>query len=243
MKFKLYFVFALLFSTLLANAQDSVVNYNNANIRNAGRYNPIIPAKHARINELMYGECRRLGSVVGEIKMYAGNTAPQGWLMCQGQVLTISQYPELFAVVGSVYGGNGTTTFALPDMRGRFPLGASASRSIGTTGGAETVSLTEAQLPAHTHAIQGEVKVGVADQEGNASAAPNSVLGSRALETSLSPPTRIEVYVPGGGATFNSGNKLGAVSHNLTAASVGSNTAVGIMPPFLSISYMICAGR
>lgn len=184
---------------------------------------------------------------IGSIVLFAGTFAPQGWFDCSGQLLPINQYQALFSILGTTYGGNGSTTFGLPDLRGRVPVGATGqgtgltNRQLGQTFGTESVTLTAAQMPAHTHAIQGEVKVGVADQEGNASAAPNSVLGSRALETSVSPPTRIEVYVAGGAATFNSGNKLGAVSHNLAAAAVGSNQPTSIVQPSLGLRYIICA--
>ena len=91
----------------------------------------------------------------GMIQMFAGTTEPAGWLFCDGTTYNVSDYPELAAVLGSTYGGDGENTFAVPDMRGRFPLGVSASHALATPGGAETVTLTAAQsgMRAHTHAV------------------------------------------------------------------------------------------
>lgn len=94
---------------------------------------------------------------LGEIRMFAGDYAPQDWAFCDGQVLQISEYTQLFALIGVVYGGDGQTTFALPDMRGRVPVSAGPATAgtyvMGQSGGAETVTLTSANLPAHTHAV------------------------------------------------------------------------------------------
>lgn len=93
---------------------------------------------------------------VGEISYVAFNFAPEGWFKCDGQILPINQYQALYALIGTSYGGNGTTTFALPDMRGRVPVhqgqhpGGSAY-TLGQTGGIENTTLTVNQLPAHTH--------------------------------------------------------------------------------------------
>ena len=93
---------------------------------------------------------------VGEIRMFAGNFAPRGWAFCDGQLLAVSQNDALFSLLGTIYGGDGRTTFALPDMRGRIPLhqgtGPGLSpRRIGARGGQETVTLTTNQLPSHSH--------------------------------------------------------------------------------------------
>ena len=90
--------------------------------------------------------------------MFGGNFAPRGWALCNGQLLSISQNNMLFALIGTTYGGDGVTTFALPDLRGRVPVhqGTGPGLStyiIGQTGGSETVTLTGNQLPAHTHAV------------------------------------------------------------------------------------------
>ena len=88
---------------------------------------------------------------VGEIRMFAGNFAPAGWMFCEGQLLPISEYEVLFNLIGTTYGGDGQTTFALPDLRGRLPVHAGNGVIQAETGGSESVSLTVQQLPAHGH--------------------------------------------------------------------------------------------
>jgi microcystin-dependent protein len=92
---------------------------------------------------------------VGEIRQFAGNFAPVNWMLCNGQVLPIDQYEVLYTLIGTTYGGDGVTTFALPNLQGRFPIhfgtGGGATYVIGQSGGVENVTLTTPQLPAHTH--------------------------------------------------------------------------------------------
>lgn len=96
---------------------------------------------------------------VGEMRMFAGNFAPRGWAFCDGQLLAVSQNDALFSLLGTVYGGDGRTTFGLPDLRGRIPIHAGTGpglspRRLGSKGGAEKVTLTVNQLPSHTHVMQ-----------------------------------------------------------------------------------------
>jgi microcystin-dependent protein len=88
---------------------------------------------------------------VGEIRMFAGNFAPAGWMFCEGQLLPISEYETLFNLIGTTYGGDGQSTFALPDLRGRLPLHFGNGFTLAETGGAETITLTVSQIPAHSH--------------------------------------------------------------------------------------------
>ncbi|WP_224371934.1 phage tail protein [Hyalangium versicolor] len=95
---------------------------------------------------------------VGEIRLFSGNFAPRGWAFCEGQLLSIAQNQALFAILGTTYGGNGQTTFALPDLRGRYPMqpgqGPGLSpRTLGEQGGVETVTLVANQMPAHNHSL------------------------------------------------------------------------------------------
>jgi microcystin-dependent protein len=93
---------------------------------------------------------------IGSIILFAGNFAPRGWAFCNGQILSIAQNTALFSLLGTTYGGNGQTTFALPDLRGRAAIHAGqgpglAAYDLGQNGGTETVTLSAAQMPAHTH--------------------------------------------------------------------------------------------
>src|SRR5712692_9369441 len=92
---------------------------------------------------------------VGEIRMFGGNFAPAGWMFCEGQLLPISQYDTLFNLIGTTYGGDGQSTFALPDLRGRIPLHFGNGFTLAETGGVEDVTLTVSQIPAHSHALLG----------------------------------------------------------------------------------------
>jgi microcystin-dependent protein len=90
---------------------------------------------------------------VGEIRMFAGNFAPAGWMFCEGQLLPISENEILFQLIGTTYGGDGQSTFALPDLRGRLPMHQGNGFILAETGGAEQITLTVSQIPAHTHAF------------------------------------------------------------------------------------------
>jgi microcystin-dependent protein len=88
---------------------------------------------------------------IGEIRMFAGNFAPAGWLFCEGQLLPISENEALFQLIGTTYGGDGESTFGLPDLRGRLPIHQGNGFILAETGGAEEITLTVNQIPAHTH--------------------------------------------------------------------------------------------
>lgn len=88
---------------------------------------------------------------VGEIRMFAGNFAPAGWMFCEGQLMPISENETLFQLIGTTYGGDGESTFALPDLRGRVPIHQGNSFILAETGGVEEVTLTVQQLPSHSH--------------------------------------------------------------------------------------------
>ena len=90
---------------------------------------------------------------IGEIRMFAGNFAPAGWMFCEGQLLPISEYETLFNLIGTTYGGDGQSTFALPDLRGRLPLHFGNGFTLAETGGVEEVTLTVSQIPAHSHPL------------------------------------------------------------------------------------------
>jgi microcystin-dependent protein len=102
---------------------------------------------------------------IGEIRMFAGNFAPNGWEFCSGQLIPIAENETLFVLIGTTYGGDGQTTFALPDLRGRLPVhqgtgGGLSTYAVGQSGGVEDVTLTTQQIPSHGHTLQCTATVG-----------------------------------------------------------------------------------
>lgn len=97
---------------------------------------------------------------VGELRLFAGNFAPAGWAFCAGQLLPISENETLFNLIGTTYGGDGETTFALPDLRGRVPIHQGGGFVPAASGGSEDVTLTVQQIPAHTHALLATTNAG-----------------------------------------------------------------------------------
>ncbi len=90
---------------------------------------------------------------IGEIRMFGGNFAPTGWAFCNGQLMAISENDTLFALIGTTYGGDGQSTFGLPDLRGRLPVHQGSGYTIGELSGSEDVTLTSSQLPQHSHPL------------------------------------------------------------------------------------------
>jgi microcystin-dependent protein len=155
---------------------------------------------------------------VGEIRMVGFNFAPQGWALCNGQLLAISQYDTLFNLIGTTYGGDGQQTFALPDLQGRIPFhqgsGAGNNLVIGQRSGTETVTLISNQLPTHTH-------VPAASSSAGAQSAPT---GGYWAQSSL------EEY------------STEAAAHSMAATAVGTagnNQPHDNLPPYLVINFVI----
>lgn len=92
---------------------------------------------------------------VGEIRMFAGNFAPAGWMFCEGQLLPISENETLFNLIGTTYGGDGQSTFAMPDLRGRIPVHQGNGFILAETGGVEDITITISQIPSHSHVFMG----------------------------------------------------------------------------------------
>jgi microcystin-dependent protein len=162
---------------------------------------------------------------IGEIRMFAGNYAPDGWAICNGQLLSISANSALFSVIGTNYGGNGTTTFALPDLRGRAPIHQGNGHTLGQQGGTEQVTLTSTQIPSHTHtailALPVYAGVGNADTPiGNVPA----VNVARANEFNTT-----------------SNGSMGTVDYTASSATtpVGSSQPHDNMKPYMVINYII----
>lgn len=135
---------------------------------------------------------------VGEIRMFAGNFAPAGWMFCEGQLLPISENETLFQLIGTTYGGDGQETFALPDMRGRIPIHQGNGFILAETGGAEHITLTVAQIPSHSHPL-----IGSADPA-NSRAPAGQVLGRTPAEAFASEfiaePLSSQAVAPVGGS-------------------------------------------
>jgi microcystin-dependent protein len=105
---------------------------------------------------------------VGEIRIFAGNFAPVGWAFCDGQLMAISQNETLFNLIGTTYGGDGQSTFGLPDLRGRIPIHMGNGFTLAENGGVETVTLTTNQVPVHTHPLLASVQpAGQSNPQGN----------------------------------------------------------------------------
>lgn len=156
---------------------------------------------------------------VAEIRIFGGNFAPRGWAFCDGQLLPISQNTALFSLLGTTYGGDGRTTFALPDLRGRSPLHQGqgpglSSRQLGEPAGVENVTLTQSQIPVHTHALA----------SGGAAVATNPG-GNR-----FGQPASAKIYGPATSMVPMSAAAIG---------SAGQNQAHGNRQPYLVLSFII----
>lgn len=169
---------------------------------------------------------------IAEIKMFGGTFAPRGYAFCSGQILSIAQNTALFSLVGTTYGGNGQTTFALPDLRGRCPVHPGQGPglpvvSLGEQAGTPNVTLTTNQMPAHTHALTG------------ASAAMPCSSGGGTLDD----PTGA---IPSGSASHEdyaaAGSSTGVMASAPVSGSVGltgGNQPFSVMQPYLGINFII----
>lgn len=148
---------------------------------------------------------------IAEIRIFAGNFAPRGWAFCDGQLLEISQNTALFSLIGTTYGGDGRTTTALPNMQGRAPMGPGrgpglTARSLGQRVGAQTVTLSEGQIPSHTHTARATTAPGSENTPGNTSAMSRTIGSNTAYSNSETPATALEaaaVGTAGGGGAHN----------------------------------------
>jgi len=154
---------------------------------------------------------------VGEIRMFAGNFAPAGWMFCEGQLLPISEYETLFNLIGTTYGGDGQSTFALPDLRGRLPIHQGNGFTLAETGGAEDITLTVSQIPAHTHPYLATTSAGTTNAPGG------NVLGALSVAGS-------EVYIPAAGTAAMAANAIG---------STGGSQPHSNFQPYLCIDFII----
>ena len=151
----------------------------------------------------------------GLIEPFAGSTVPAGFLLCDGTAVSRTVYATLYAVIGDTFGaGDGETTFNLPDLSGRVPLGVSQSHALGSTGGSETVTLTESELPAHTHEVP---QHGHADTIGATTPAFSHTITQPAFK-----------YTNSGAGNAYSGSNIKPYTSTTTAnATRSTNVAVG----------------
>jgi microcystin-dependent protein len=160
---------------------------------------------------------------IAEIRIFAGNFAPRGWAMCDGQLMAISQNTALFSLLGTYYGGDGKSNFALPNLQGRAPLqqGQGPGLSdyvLGEAGGEPTVTLLQTEIPQHTHTVQ------CANSDGTATTPAGGVWAIAATRRST-----LNLYTTSGGATMS------ATAFNLAGGNLPHNN----MMPYLALTFII----
>ena len=161
---------------------------------------------------------------IAEIKLFGGNFAPRSWAFCDGQTIPVAQNTALFSLLGTIYGGNGRTDFALPDLQGRFPMHAGAGagltrRNIGARGGSATVTLSESHLPSHSH---GTGKMAV-DDKADAKTADGALFANEPTGTS---------------AIFTDAAAVNVNMDKVTEG-VGGGQAISNQPPYTAIYFVI----
>ena len=167
--------------------------------------------------------------MISEVRLMATNFCPRGWAPADGQILAIANHETLFSLLGTMYGGDGRTTFALPDLRGRVPISVGvgpglSDRRMGQKGGSENVTLNQAQLPSHTHGAAGQVMATTTPAN-----SPNPAGNRPALATSGA------IYSDDGSGSA----AMASDSVSVTVQPTGGGTAVPNMQPFLTMRYCI----
>jgi microcystin-dependent protein len=160
--------------------------------------------------------------MIGEIRMFAGNFAPRSWAFCEGQLLPINQNQALFSILGTTYGGDGRTTFALPDLRGRVSMHPGngpglTSRRLGEKSGSETNTLNENQMPSHGHSIPMPAPIAKGDTSGDTDSEASD---DGFVKASLS--------------------KTQTQTFTLDADHAGGNQPINNVQPFTCVNYIIC---
>ena len=181
---------------------------------------------------------------IGEITLFAGNFAPRNTALCQGQILSISQNTALFSILGTTYGGNGQTTFALPDLRSRAPIGQGqgpglSNISLGEQSGTETATLLTTNMPAHTHTATFDGATSTLNAATAKATLQAAAVGSVLAKSVDNVGTALPlIYAPSGTATSAALGGLN-VAGTVTNAIAGGSQPFSIRDPYLGINYII----
>ena len=185
-----------------------------------------------------------MDGTMAEIRMFAADFAPRTWALCNGQFLSIAQNQALFSLLGTTFGGNGTTTFCLPDFRGRIPVGTGVSNfgtttTLGEVHGAEVVTLTTNHLPAHNHptSIAGEIAVKVKNAIANQSTPSSSSYLAIPARSAGRAKTKVKGFGTTAGTVTLHPNSVQATADTQNA---GGNQPHGNVQPSLGLNYIIC---
>ncbi|WCN38336.1 phage tail protein [Aneurinibacillus uraniidurans] len=186
-----------------------------------------------------------MDAFIGTILPWAVNWAPVGWLPCNGQQLNINQYQALYSLIGTQYGGNGTTTFNLPDLRGRVPVGMGQQAGgtnfvIGTTGGVESSTLTINQLPPHNHTFSGTANVSLGAPANAAAPTTNTPAANTSLSVAKDSTGDVANIYNTSAPTMMTATMNVATTVNGTTAVSGNGQSFSNMQPYQVINYIIC---
>ncbi|MGJ1433667.1 phage tail protein [Sphingobacterium spiritivorum] len=184
---------------------------------------------------------------IAEVRGFAGNFPPAGWFFCDGKLLSINDYQVLYSVIGTTYGGDGVNTFSVPDLRGRVPIGTGQGLGLtnvvlGQVMGTETVTLSSAQLPVHTHnAVVNATNVPFAIKVSPAAATLHAAATGSQLGQPMADSTPTLGYTSANPDKTMSDSSLNASGLTVTTGTMGSSLPHENMQPFLTTNYIICA--
>jgi microcystin-dependent protein len=166
---------------------------------------------------------------IGEVRLFAGNFAPMGWAFCDGRQYNISMYDATFAILGTIYGGDGVNTFAVPDLRGRIAVGTGRGAGLtpiilGQPGGAESATMLLQQMPAHVHPAMSTINFPAFSDGGDTGSPSGTILGG----------------LQGAYSTQPADTHVAPAATTGSLSVVGNNTPFGIVQPVLATNYIIC---